>query len=149
VASFVKNLKPPFYAAIINDKKNSNFFDDEISPTDKMISIAPHQPGFLGLETTIDRHGKWETISYWSDIDSEKSWEYKSDIQIRKQFGGIALNDTCAIRVSKINYKVRSSKMLYSDTRFFPKIMMLSSTGAFIIGSFFVISHMFDQKAVH
>ena len=108
MASLVNKLKPPFYVAIINDGENIKTFDDGISPTDEMVSIAPHQPGFLGLETTWSKQGRWVTVSYWADIDSEKAWEHKGDNRIRKQFGGQALKETCAIRVSQINYKIRS-----------------------------------------
>ena len=109
MASLVENLKPPFYVAIINDNKNPESFDYEIAPFDKMVSIAPHQPGFLGLETTKDEQGKWLIISYWSDINSEKDWEFNSDKLIRKYFDGMPLKEFCAIRVSKINRKIKSS----------------------------------------
>jgi len=147
--SLVENLKPPFHIAIIKDNKNPEFFNDEISPIDKMVSIAPHQPGFLGLETTRDRKGKWVTISYWSDIVSEKAWEQIGDKQIRKLFNGSALKETCAISVSQINHKLGLSKMLYASSLSIPKIIFSLSIGAFIISSFSVITHMISHKAFH
>jgi heme-degrading monooxygenase HmoA len=149
VASLVKNLKPPFYVAIINDNKSFSFFNNKISPIDKMVSIAPHQPGFLGLETTRDKQGKWVTISYWSDINSEKSWEEKGDKQIRKHFNGTSLKETCAIYVTQINYKLSSSKKLYMNSWPITKIIMSSSIGALIVGSFSVILHMLSHKVLY
>ena len=114
-----------------------------------MVSIAPHQPGFLGLETTRDKKGKWVTISYWSDINSEKSWEQKGDNQIRKHFNGIALKETCAIYVTQINHKLSSSKKLYMNSWAIPKIILSSFIGALIIGSFSVILHLLSHKVLY
>jgi heme-degrading monooxygenase HmoA len=149
MASLVKNLTPPFYAAIINDNKNHIFFNDEISPTDKMVSIAPHQPGFLGLETTSNKQGKGLTISYWSDMHSEKAWENKGDKQIRKHFDGTPLRESCAIRVLKINRKLCSIKKLYLGPRSMPKIIISSFVGTLIISSFSLITHLLGYKVVH
>ena len=148
MTSLVEKLKPPFYAAIINDGENNKTFDDEISPTDKMVSIAPHQPGFLGLETTWDKQGKWITVSYWSDMDSEKAWEHKGDNQIRKQFGGQALKETCAIRVSKIDRKIGSSKELRADVRAIPESTIAASIGALVFSAFPMIAELLGHEAV-
>lgn len=148
MASLVQNLIPPFYVAIINDNKNQLFFNDTISPIDKMVTIAPHQPGFLGLETTRDKQGKWVTISYWSDMHSEKAWEHRGDKQIRKHFDGIVLKEFCAIRVLKINRKLKSSKKLYASRLAIPEIIKLPFIGTLIIGSISVIAHMLGHKAV-
>jgi heme-degrading monooxygenase HmoA len=149
MASLVKKIKPPFYIAIINDNKNPETFDGEISPTDKMISIALHQSGFLGLETTRNKKGKWVTISYWSDMDAEKAWEQKGDNQIRKHFDGIALKEFCTISVSKINHKIKSINKLYTSKWVIPKSIISSFAGVLIIGSFSIILHMLGHKTVH
>ena len=146
--NLVENLTPPFYAAFLNDNKSLKLFDSEISPADRMVSIAPQQSGFLGLETTRGKKGTWVTISYWSDMDSEKKWEQKGDNQIRKHFEGIALKETCTIRISKINHKLKSSKRLYTGTRSLSEIIMSSSISTFIFSSCSLILQILSHKAV-
>ena len=147
--NFFKSLKPPFYIAIINENNNQDSFNEEISPIDKMVSIAPQQPGFLGLETTKDWKGNWVTISYWSDIDAENAWEQIGDNQIRKHFNSTALKETCEISVSQINNKYVSSKMLYASSWSLPKTIMSSSLGALIISSLSLITLIINHKASH
>ena len=151
MSSLVNNLKPPFYAAIIEDNKNPLSYDYEISPTDKLVSIAPHQLGFLGLETTKDKKENWVIISYWIDMDSEKAWEHIGDKQIQKHFDGVALKETCTISVLKINRKIGSSKKLYAGTRAWNiyKIIMSTSIGEFVISTFSVIQGMLNHKAIN
>ena len=148
MASLVNKLKPPFYVAIINDGENIKTFDDGISPTDEMVSIAPHQPGFLGLETTWDKQGRWVTVSYWADIDSEKAWEHKGDNRIRKQFGGQALKETCSIRVSQINYKIRSIKELRAGILAIPESSIAASIGALVFSVFPMIAELLGRESV-
>jgi len=148
MASLVEKLIPPFYAAMINDGENIKTFDDEISPTDEMVSIAPHQPGFLGLETTWDKQGKWVTVSYWADMDSEKAWEHKGDNQIREKFSGQALKETCAIRVSLVNCKIGSLKKLCSGIRATPESSMSASIGALYFIAFPMIAELLGYEAV-
>ena len=148
MASLVNKLKPPFYVAIINDGENIRTFHDEISPTDEMVSIAPHQPGFLGLETTSDKQGRWVTASYWADIDSEKAWEHKGGNRIREQFGGRALKETCAIRVSQINYKIRSIKELRAGILAIPESSIAASIGALVFSVFPMIAELLGRESV-
>jgi hypothetical protein len=145
MVNLVENLKPPFYIAIINDNVKLNPLVYDASPTDTMVSIAPHQSGFLGLEAARDYHGKWVTISYWSDIDSEKAWEHKSDIQIRKHFDGIDLKKSCTINVSKINHKLGSSKKLYGNKLVTSKILSSSICG-FVSLLYSALTNMFVHK---
>ncbi len=149
MANLIENLSPPFYVAIIKDKDFPMEINNEITPTDKMVSIAPHQLGFLGLEATRDKQGKSVTISYWSDINFERSWEQKGDKQIREHFDGIVLKDTCTIHTSKITHKIKSSKKLYTDNRTIPQIVFPSSIRALITASFTVILQILRQRAVH
>ena len=146
--SLAENLKPPFYAAIINEEDRRKTFDDEITPTDEMVSLAPHQPGFLGLETTWDKNGKWVTVSYWTDIQSEKAWEERGDNKIRKHFNGQALNETCAIKVSKINHKIGPDKTLRAGRPAIPESSMVASLSAFALSTFPAIANLLRHEAI-
>ena len=148
MASLAENLKPPFFAAILNEHMQPKSFDDEITPSDEMVSIAPSQPGFLGLETTRDENGKGITISYWSDLRSEKAWEHRGDNEIRSHFGGKTLEQTCAIQISKIEHKIGSDKSLKAGPRAIPESAMVASIGAIILSAFPAISGLLGYEAV-
>ncbi len=148
MASLAENLKPPFYAAILNDGSETQFADRELTPTDEMVSIAPRQPGFLGLETTRDREGRLVTISYWKDLQAEQAWEHFGDNEIRKNFGGVALKETCSIKVSKINYKIGKDKSLRADVRDIPNVKPTASVVAMILAFVPVLTGLFSHEAV-
>ncbi len=148
MSNLAETLKPPFYAAILNEGDRSKTFDDEITPVDEMVSLAPSQPGFLGLETTCDPTGKWVTVAYWTDMQSEKSWEQRGDNEIRKHFNGLALSETCAIKVSKIDHKVGPDKDLRAGMRAIPESSIAASIGAFTISAFPAIANLLRHEAV-
>lgn len=113
MTSLAEKLDPPFYAAILNDNAEKPLQDEShLAPSDEMVSIAPAQPGFLGLETTEDQTGNYVSVSYWRDMEALRAWEKRGDFEIRKRFSGAGLKDTCAIRVSKISKKIGSSRQL-------------------------------------
>jgi len=134
MASLAENLKPPFYAAIMNEGGASKTSDDEITPIDEMVSIAPSQPGFLGLETKADKEGRRVTISYWRDLPAEQAWEHRGDNEIRRRFSGRALKEICPIRVSKIDHRVGKSKTLRADKRSVNHQGTSTSIIAFLMG---------------
>jgi len=110
MGSLAEKLDPPFYAAILNDSNGRRLEDsDHVAPSDEMVSLAPGQPGFLGLETTEDQKGQYVAVSYWRDMDALKAWQRRGDSEIRKRFAGIGLSETCALRVSKISEKLGPS----------------------------------------
>ena len=148
MASLAENLKPPFYAAILNEGERHETFDGDTTPIDEMVSIAPGQPGFLGLETTRDKQGKQLTISYWQDMDAERAWEHRGDNEIRKRFHGRALKDACHIRVSKIEHKVGRDTSLRADVRHIPQTDRLASLSALVVGAFPSIASLLRHEAV-
>ncbi len=116
MGSLAEKLDPPFYAAILNDNTERRLEDaDHVAPSDKMVSLAPGQPGFLGLETTEDQAGKYVAVSYWRDMDALKAWEQRGDFEIRKRFAGAGLKETCALRISKVSERLGSGKHLRAD----------------------------------
>ena len=79
MGSLAENLEPPFYAAILNDNNLGLEDETHIGPTDEMVSLAPRQPGFMGLETSRDDKGHWVAISYWRDKSDIEAWRSKGD----------------------------------------------------------------------
>jgi hypothetical protein len=144
--SLAEQLDPPFYAAILNDNTEQRMEDaDHVAPSDKMVSLAPGQPGFLGLETTEDRTGKWVAVSYWRDMDALNAWEQRGDIEIRKRFDGVGLKETCGLRVSKISEKLGSAKHLRAEKRNLTS-STLATLGAGVLGLFPSLAGLFGYE---
>ena len=65
-----ENLTPPYYAAVLNENQSGVKDEEHVAPADEMVTLAPRQPGFLGLETARDKKGEPITVSYWRDIQA-------------------------------------------------------------------------------
>ena len=114
-----ENLKPPFVAAIMLDAVQADRTHGP-SPSDEMVSIAPAQDGFLGLETTRDDQGRWISISYWRDQSSFTHWRRAGTAHVAKLFDGLDLERACKFRVSKVDEPVLTSKPLMAEERAIP-----------------------------
>ena len=67
---------PPYYTVIftsINSEQNAGYAE----MAQKMVELAALQPGFLGVESA--REGVGITVSYWSDLESIKSWKANAE----------------------------------------------------------------------
>ncbi len=146
MGSLAERIDPPFYAAILNDTLNQRLEDsDHLAPTDEMVSLAPGQPGFLGLETSKDQTGKWVAVSYWRDMDALNAWEKRGDFEIRKRFHGASLTDTCALRITKINQRVPADNPLQALE---PAVMSSTSStiGIGMISLFAALAGLFGYE---
>ena len=125
-----ENLKPPFVAAIMLDTIEADI-NDGPSPSDEMLSIAPVQEGFMGLETTHDDQGRWISISYWRDESCLRAWQKSGASRVAQKFKGVKLDKACKFRISKVNNHVLISKPLIAQKRAIP------SSSAIVSGSRF------------
>jgi len=93
MASLADNLEPPYYAAIIqNDSIAAN--EDNITPADKLVTLAVRRPGFLGLETARGNDGKSLTVAYWRDMSDVEGWTSDSDPSHKGE---------CPVQVRRVN----------------------------------------------
>ncbi len=68
--------EPPYYAVIFTSLGTDE--DDGYSAmAEKMLELAALQPGFLGVESA--REGLGITVSYWTDLESIKSWKANTE----------------------------------------------------------------------
>ena len=153
MGSLAERLDPPFYAAILNDNTGQRLEDaDHLAPSDEMVSLAPGQPGFLGLETTEDQTGRYVAVSYWRDMDALKAWEQRGDFEIRKRFAGVGLKETCALRISKVSKRLGSGKHLRapgpattpSSTK--PSLASVNAVGMGVFGLIGALAGLFGYE---
>jgi len=105
--TLAENLTPPFVAAIFSDTAIVRHLDGASRrPSDEMVSLAPKQEGFLGLETTRDENGRWISISYWRDMAAYTRWRHACIERVKDEFPEAPLESLCQIRVATVEHPV-------------------------------------------
>ncbi|MOA55687.1 hypothetical protein D3C78_1795200 [compost metagenome] len=66
----------------------------------KMVELATHQPGYLGVESAREELGI--TVSYWSDLESIKNWKSNIEHQQAQKFGHEKWYSKFKVRISKV-----------------------------------------------
>ncbi len=148
MGSVAETLEPPFYAAILNDNQPGLEDSLHMAPTDEMVSLAPAQPGFLGLETTRDPDGRWVAISYWRDLDAIEGWRAKGGDEIAKRFDGIGFKDACGLRVSLVEERLSdAAEELRAEQPAIPN-SSLWSLGAVLLTAFPAIAGLLGHEQI-
>ena len=98
-----KDLTPPFIVAILHDtdvaRKIASF---EPRPSDEMVSLAPSQKGFLGVETIRDEEGRWMSVSYWQDVPTYNKWRQICIRRVAQVFPNTSFEKLCKINVGSV-----------------------------------------------
>ena len=106
-SDIAKGLSPPFIIAILRDtevaEKLANF---EPRPSDEMVSLAPSQKGFLGVETTCDEERRWLSVSYWQDLTAYSTWQQVGAKRIVEVFPGTSFESLCRVKVANVKRPV-------------------------------------------
>ncbi len=94
-----KTPNTPYYAVIFtsilsDNKKGYN----EMSQ--KMIELAKHQDGFLGVESAREDVGI--TVSYWRDLASIKNWKMQTEHTEARNLGRSLWYKHFKVRICKV-----------------------------------------------
>lgn len=94
-----KTPEPPYYAVIFTSTRTSG--DNGYGETaDRMVQLAEQQPGFLGVESARENIGI--TVSYWSNLESIKSWKANAEHLIAQNNGRKKWYAAFKVRISKV-----------------------------------------------
>jgi heme-degrading monooxygenase HmoA len=66
--------EPPYYAVIFTSVRTPDEPDEYAEMAQRMIDLASHRPGFLGVESVRDESGVGITVSYWDTREAIESW---------------------------------------------------------------------------
>lgn len=90
---------PPYFAVIFTSLRTDG---DEgyAAMSEKMVSLAASQPGFLGMESV--RSGLGITISYWSSLEDIKAWHANVEHQLAQKMGYRKWYQSFKVRVCKV-----------------------------------------------
>jgi heme-degrading monooxygenase HmoA len=99
--------KPPYYAVIFTSHRTDgdNGYGEMAT---KMVDLAAQQPsspaaqqpGYLGIESAREDLGI--TVSYWSDLESIKSWNANIEHQQAQKSGHEKWYSSFKVRISKV-----------------------------------------------
>ena len=91
--------KTPYYAVIFTSLRTEvdNGYDDMAT---KMVELAAQQPGYLGIESARENLGI--TVSYWSDLESIKSWKSNIEHQQAQKAGHDKWYASFKVRISRV-----------------------------------------------
>lgn len=90
---------PPYYAVIFTSQKsNNNTGYNKIS--DKLITLAGEQEGFLGIESARNKIGI--TVSYWKDLEAIEKWKNNTQHSIARSRGKEEWYKKFKVRIAKV-----------------------------------------------
>ena len=94
---------PERYFAVIFTAQRSLSGDDIYDITaDRMVLLAQHQPGFLGVESVRGDDGIGITVSYWVDREAIANWRRHSEHMAAQALGRQEFYDWYRIRVAEV-----------------------------------------------
>ena len=94
---------PERYFAVIFTAQRSLSGDDIYDMTaDRMVLLAQHQPGFLGVESVRGDDGIGITVSYWVDRAAIANWRQHAEHLAAQAIGRQEFYDWYRIRVAEV-----------------------------------------------
>ncbi len=76
--------QPPYYAVIFTSVRTEGD-NGYAEMADRMVELAQHQDGFLGVESARNEIGI--SVSYWRDLDSIRKWKENVDHSLAREKG--------------------------------------------------------------
>lgn len=94
-----KTPKPPYYAVIFTSILEG-VIEEYGDMAKKMIELAQHQDGFLGVESARESIGI--TVSYWRDLESVRAWKMHSEHLLAQKLGRDRWYQSYKLRVALV-----------------------------------------------
>jgi len=91
--------KPPYYAVIFTSIRTEEE-EGYRKLSDKMVELAQHQKGFLGMESAKNELGI--TVSYWDTLEAIKNWKMNVDHIEAREKGRNTWYKKFKVRISKV-----------------------------------------------
>ena len=94
---------PEHYYAVIFTAQRSLSGDDIYDiTTDRMVTLAQRQRGFLGVESVRGDDGIGITVSYWTDRDAIAEWRQNAEHVTAQALGRQEFYDWYRVRIAKV-----------------------------------------------
>ena len=70
--------------------------------SDRMVSLAAEQHGFLGIESARGADGLGLTVSYWESLDAIRAWKANVEHRVAQSRGVSSWYADYKIRIAKV-----------------------------------------------
>lgn len=94
-----KTPQAPYYAVIFTSIRTDGD-KNYLKTSEKMLELAHHQNGFLGVESARETLGI--TVSYWETLEAIKNWKNNTQHQIARQNGRDLWYQSFKVRICKV-----------------------------------------------
>jgi len=91
--------QPPYYAVIFTSLR-TNGENDYLKMSDKMVTLAKEQEGFLGIESARSEVGI--TVSYWQSLEAITKWKNNIEHSEARKKGREIWYQQFKVRICKI-----------------------------------------------
>lgn len=98
--------EPPYYAVIFTSIRSEED-SDYSAMAQRMLELASHQPGFLGVESARESVGI--TVSYWQDLESIQAWKNNMEHLQAQRLGKEKWYAAYKTRISKVEREYSGS----------------------------------------
>ncbi len=95
-------LPPPPYYAVIFSSQLEIPAEGYQAMANRMVELAAHQDGFLGIESARDNTGFGITVSYWRDEASIGAWKQNTEHRLAQEYGHDRWYSAFELRVAKV-----------------------------------------------
>ena len=92
----------PYYVVIFTSQRNGADAAGYDEAAQRMVELATHQPGFLGVESARDADGFGITVSYWDSEPAIAAWKRHAEHAAIRQRGRREWYEHFEIRVAKV-----------------------------------------------
>lgn len=108
MSNLARTPEPPYYAVIFTSNRTAaaDGYDDMSA---KMVEMAAHQPGFLGVESARGEDGLGITVSYWETEEAIANWRSNAEHRVAQAQGRDQWYTEFVTRVAKVE-RARSFK---------------------------------------
>ena len=92
--------EPPYYAVIFTSVRNEQDAAGYAAMAERMMALAPQQPGFLGVESARQEVGI--TVSYWASLQAIAQWRAHAAHTLARQQGRKDWYKAFTVRIARV-----------------------------------------------
>jgi heme-degrading monooxygenase HmoA len=98
---FARTPQPPYYAVIFTSTRTAvdEGYQDVAA---RMVELASHQAGFLGVESARGADGLGITVSYWTSLEAIAAWKAQAEHRIAQGNGHRKWYEHFETRVARV-----------------------------------------------
>jgi heme-degrading monooxygenase HmoA len=99
--------EPPYFAVVFTSLRTPADPDGYAIMSDRMLELAPAQPGFLGVETARGDDGVGIAVSYWSSLEEIRNWREHAEHRLAQSQGRSAWYREYRLRICRVEREIQ------------------------------------------